>query len=43
MQKIASVKTRGTFMRNRKRWYEHGEKNYKYFYNLEKKNRGKNI
>ena len=24
-------------MRNRKRWYEHGEKNYKYFYNLEKK------
>jgi len=32
----ASVKTRGTIIHSRARWYEHGEKNGKYFYNLEK-------
>ena len=36
LSKIASVKTRGTIIRSRARWYEHGEKNSKYFYNLEK-------
>ena len=36
LSKIASMKTRGTIIRSRARWYEHGEK--KYFYNLEKTN-----
>ena len=36
LSKIASVKTLGTIIRSRARWYEHGEKNSKYFYNLEK-------
>ena len=41
LSKIASVKTRGTIIRSRARWYEHGEKNSKYFYNLEKTNQRK--
>ena len=28
-------------MRSRARWYEHGERNSKYFYNLEKRNQKK--
>jgi len=39
LSKIAGIKTRGT--RSRARWYEHGERNSKYFYNLEKKNQNK--
>ena len=31
-------KTRGAFIRSRARWYKHGEKNSKYFLNLEKLN-----
>ena len=31
-------KTRGAIIRSRARWYEHGEKNSKYFLNLEKLN-----
>ena len=31
-------KTRGAIIRSRGRWYEHGEKNSKYFLNLEKLN-----
>ena len=31
-------KTRGAVIRSRARWYEHGEKNSKYFLNLEKLN-----
>ena len=41
LSKIASVKTRGTIIRSRARWYEFGEKNSKYFYNLEKANQRK--
>ena len=41
LSKIASVKTRGTIIRSRARWCEHGEKNSKYFYNLEKTNQRK--
>ena len=41
LSKIASVKTRGTILRRRVRWYEYGEKNSKYFYNLEKTNQRK--
>ena len=39
--KIAGIKTRGTIVRSRARWYEHGERNSKYFYNLEKRNQKK--
>ena len=35
------AKKRGTIIRSRARWYEHGEKNSKYFYNLEKTNQRK--
>ena len=38
LSKIASIKTRGTIVRSRARWYEYGERNSKYFYNLEKRN-----
>ena len=38
LSKIADVKTQGTIIRSRARWYEHGERNSKYFYNLEKSN-----
>ena len=41
LSKIASIKTRGTIVRSRARWYEHGERNSKYFYNLEKRNQKK--
>jgi len=41
LSKIASVKTRGTIIRSRVSWYEYGEKNSKYFYNLEKTNQRK--
>ena len=38
LAKIAANKTRGTIVRGKARWYEFGEKNNKYFYNLEKRN-----
>jgi len=41
LSKIASIKTCGTIIRSRACWYEHGEKNSKYFYNLEKTNQRK--
>ena len=41
LSKLASVKTLGTIIRSRVRWYEYGEKNSKYFYNLEKTNQRK--
>jgi len=41
LSKIAIVKTRNTIIRSRARWYKHGEKNSKYFYNLEKTNQRK--
>ena len=36
--KIVANKTPGTIVRSKARWYEFGEKNNKYFYNLEKRN-----
>ena len=43
LSKIAGVKTRGTIVRSRARWYEHGEMNSKYFYNLEKRTKKRNM
>ena len=34
---IVNKKTRGAMTRSKAQWYEFGEKNNKYFYNLEKK------
>ena len=36
LQKISEHKTKGAIIRSRARWYEHGERNSKYFVNLEK-------
>ena len=36
LSKIEALKTQGTIVRSRARWYEYGEKNNKYFYSLEK-------
>ena len=41
LEKISAIKTRGTIIRSRARWYELGEKNSKYFLNLEKTNQRK--
>ena len=41
LEKISAFKTRGTIIRRRARWYEFGEKNSKYFLNLEKTNHTK--
>ena len=41
LSKIVGVKTWGTIVRSRARWYEHGERNSKYFYNLKKRNQKK--
>ena len=37
LQKIAQHKTKGAIIRSKARWYEHGERNSKYFMNLEKR------
>ena len=41
LAKITDAKTQGSIVRSRARWYEHGEKNSKYFFNLEKSNQRK--
>ena len=41
LSKIAGIKRRGTIVHSRARWYEHGEQNSRYFYNLEKRNQKK--
>ena len=41
LAKIVSGKTRGAMTRSKAQWYEFGEKNNKYFYNLEKINHKK--
>ena len=41
LEKISAFKTRGTIIRSRARWYELGEKNSKYFLNLENTNQRK--
>ena len=38
MDSIYEDKARGGFVRSRKKWLEEGERNTKYFYNLEKRN-----
>ena len=37
LEKIMALKTRSTILRSRARWHEQGERNNKYFLNLEKK------
>ena len=37
LEKTAEHKTKGAIIRNNARWYEHGERNSKYFINLEKR------
>ena len=39
LSEFATERTRGAIIRSRARWYEHGEKNIKYFLNLDKLNR----
>ena len=41
LPKVITKKTQGTIVRSRARWYEFGEKNNKYFLNLEKTNHRK--
>ena len=38
MEQMYDKKVEGIIIRSRARWYEHGEKNSKYFFNLEKRN-----
>ena len=38
MEQMYDKKVEGIIVRSRARWYEHGEKNSKYFFNLEKRN-----
>ena len=41
LAKIVAKKTQGAMVRSKATWYEFGEKNSKYFYNLEKRNQKK--
>ena len=41
LKKIVAGRTQGAMLRSKVRWYEFGEKNSKYFYNLEKRNHKK--
>ena len=43
LEKIMALKTRGTILRSRTRWYEQGERSNKYFLNLEKRNYSKKL
>lgn len=38
IEKFYEKKVEGIIVRSRVRWYEYGERNLKYFYNLEKRN-----
>ena len=38
LEKVSNKKIKGTILRSKARWYENGEKNSKYFLNLEKRN-----
>ena len=38
LKKIMQYKTKGAILRSKVRWYEEGERNTRYFYNLEKRN-----
>ena len=37
LEKLLQYKTKGAILRSKVRWFEHGERNTKYFLNLEKK------
>ena len=37
LEKMYEYKTQGTILRSKTRWYNEGEKNSKYFFNLEKR------
>ena len=41
LKKVTARRTQGTMIRSKARWYEFGEKNSKYFYNLKKRNHKK--
>ncbi|KAL9989282.1 hypothetical protein ACROYT_G003815 [Oculina patagonica] len=43
LEKIMALKTRGTIIRSRARWHEQGERNNKYFLNLEKRNHSRKL
>ena len=38
MNELVKIKTKGAIIRSRQQWYEEGEKNSRYFFNLEKRN-----
>ena len=38
LEKLLRHKTRGAILRSKSRWYEQGERNTRYFFNLEKRN-----
>ena len=38
LKNITQLKTKGTILKSKVRWYEHGERNTRYFYGLEKRN-----
>ena len=38
MNELVKIKTQGAIIRSRQQWYEEGEKNSRYFFNLEKRN-----
>ena len=38
LEKVSNKTIKGTILRSKARWYENGEKNSKYFLNLEKRN-----
>ena len=38
LKNIMQHKTKGTILRSKVRWHEHGERNTRYFYGLEKRN-----
>ena len=42
LKNIMHHKTNGTILRSKVRWHEHGERNTRYFYGLEKRNYEKN-
>ena len=41
LAKVIAKRTQGAMIQSRARWYEYGEKNNKYFLNLEKRNHRK--
>ena len=43
LETIIEYKTAGVMLRSKARWIEHGEKNTKYFFNLERQNYNKKV